>query len=407
MNPNKANILYKNRKLKIAYILGCFPDDTPTFIFNEMVGLDHLRLDITIFSIHKSDNKKNHLDYKAWLPKTIYADPLYSSGIILSHLYFLFLEPSVYFKLLFQYKEFGGKRAFWEGVYFSRVIKKMGIKHVHAHFAWKTTDIARVIKKLTNIPYSFTAHQSDIHRKVERLVEKLNEARFVITCTRGNKEFIGKKYGKEIEKKTYAIYHGINLDLFNPIKINAAKEYDIMSVGNLIEVKGFKYLIEACRILNKKGILNNSIIVGEGEDKDNLQKRIDQYGLKEKLKILNRVPQYELAKLYGKAKVFVLPVIVIDGAPHGIPNVIPEAMATCTPVVATNVPHIPELIEHEKDGLLVSGKNPQALASSIENLLFNEKLRKKLGENGREKIVRNFYSKRCIQELASIFDSRI
>ena len=386
---------------KIAYILGNYPGKIETFVLNEMKELGRMGFNIYVCPIHHVPmNDKSKAE---WGLNAIYAEPFNLPWIILAHLSFMLFKPMLYLKCLLKHRSYGGKRVFLKSVYFAWVIQKLGIKHIHAHFGWTATDSARVIKRLTPVPYSFTAHQSDIHRKVERLEEKLKEARFVITCTRGNKEFISNKYGKEIGEKTHAVYHGVDLDLFSPKIIDADKELDIISVGNLFRVKGFCYLIEACWILSKKGILNSCIVVGEGEERHNLQEMIDGYDLKGKVKILKKVPQYELAKLYAKARVFVLPITVINGAPHGIPNVIAEAMAMGLPVVSSNVPNISELIEHDKDGILVREKDPEAIAEAIEKLLLDKKVREDLGKNARTKIEDKFNTKEHIHKIATLF----
>jgi len=309
--------------------------------------------------------------------------------------------------LLFNYNNYGGRKSFWEGIYFSRRIKQLGIEHIHAHFAWKAADIAIIIKRFTNIPYSLTAHQSDIHRTPERLYEKLSEAKFVLTCTKGNKEYIIENYGKKIGGKTFCVYHGVNVENFMPKEGKDEKPVDILCIGNLIKVKGFEYLIEACAILNANGLFEKCLIVGKGEEKNNLESLIEERRLEYKIEIKAPVPYDDVVNLYKMSKLFVLPVTVINGAPHGIPNVLMEAMAMEIPVVTTGIPHIPELIEHKKNGILLMDKDPQAIAEAIDKLLNDDEERIRLGENARQKIVKEFDSKIHITHLVSLFRSKL
>lgn len=397
----KCTMIQKRSKC-IAYILGSFPGGNPPFIINEVKALQSKGVDIIVCPIHR--RSLSGRDANADGIKAIYADPIFSHTIIAAHFYYLFRKPGTYFKLLLNNKMFGGKKIFWEGVYYAMTIKKMGIRHVHAHFAWNATDCARIINKLTNIPFSFTAHQSDIHRYPERLGDKLEEAKFILTCTKGNKEYLAAKYGDNIGSKTHAVYHGIEMSKFIPEE-NANKSIDILSIGGLIKCKGFEYLIKACGLLMIKNsyLCKKCVIVGNGEEKGSLISLIRDLDLENNVEILDPVSYEEVAKLYRKAKIFVLPVTIIDGAPHGIPNVLAEAMAVGLPVIATNVPHIPELIENNINGLLIADKDPRGLADAIEELLSSEGLRSRLGEEARKKIINDFDSKKHAQTMVDLF----
>ncbi len=386
---------------KIAYILGSFPGGEPPFIINEIKGLIKEGLDILVFPVHKVNVGDREVDCSGI--KAIYADPMFSPKIIMAHLYFIFRRPLEYFKLLIKNKEFAGKKVFWEGVYYARVIKSLKIKHIHAHFAWAATDMARIISQLTAIPFSLTAHQSDIHRLPKELGVKLDEAKFILTCTQGNKEYLGNTYQKGIGLKTFNVYHGIDVRGFIPLAEKRCRDIDILSIGNLIEVKGFRYLIEACASLKGCKLFKKCVIVGNGEERRNLESLIDRLGLKDNIAIQDPVSYSKITDFYQRAKIFALPVTVVNGAPHGIPNVLAEAMAMELTVVTTDVPHIPELIENGKDGILIPDKSPEKLAESIERLLSNEELRFRLGVNAREKITKDFDAQKHIRKIADFF----
>lgn len=401
LNRKRCNI--HNKKIKIGYILSSFPGNTETFVLNEIVGLSRLGLDITIFSIHKSVTNRNLFDYKRFLSKTIYADSYFSLPMVLSHLYYLFRRPSVYLKLLLNYKAYGGKKAFWEGVYFSRVIIQLGIKHVHAHFAWKATDVARLISSLTNIPFSFTAHAREIYVTADHFKNKLKEAKFLITCVKQNKKFIVHRFGEELTDKIHVVYHGVDLEIFSPLD-TAYKTVDVLSIGNFVEKKGHRYLLEACRILEKRGLSLKCLIIGEGPEKERLLDIIRNLDLGGSVEIEGKRPQAELPSVYARSKVFVLPSFIANsGDRDGIPNVLVEAMAMGLPVISSDVPNISELIEHGRDGILVREKDPESLADTIEELLNDSNKCAVIGGMARKKIEKEFNARDHIQNIAEIF----
>ncbi len=388
---------------KIAYILGGFPQDTPTFIYHEIEGLAKLGIDLRIVSLHPMGVNENHLDYKKWLPKTCYAGSLNFISMFYCHVHFAFTKPMQYINLFAHYRAFGGKRVCWVAPHVAYYIKKERVGHMHAHFAWSAADLARAVTKLTGIRYSMTAHQSDIHRLPERLEEKMCEAAKVFTCTKGNAEFLLKEYPESVTGKIEKIFHGVDLNQFSPLLNNKNRDIDIISVGNLIEVKGFIYLVQALIHLASRGLKPRCLIVGDGPEKKRLLKSIEKGGLQDNVTIIGKMPQAKLAALYSKSRMFVLPCVEINGAPHGIPNVLTEAMAMGLPVVSADVPHIPELIENGKDGILVSDKDPEALAGAIQMILTNREKRTAIGKSARKKIERKFNAHAHIQTIAEIF----
>jgi len=386
---------------KIAYILGSFAGGNPPFIINEIKGLQKENVDIVVFPVHK--RALSGRDANTDGIKAIYADPMFSPRVIAAHFYYFFRKPGTYLKLLLRNKVFGGKKIFWEGVYYARVIKQMGIRHIHAHFVWNAADCARLINRLTNIPFSVSVHANDIYCATERLEEKLTEAEFIITCVRNNKTYIGEKFGQLIEQKIHAIYHGVDMERFTP-RVMAKQDIDILSIANLVEKKGHRYLIEACGLLKNEGVRFKCSIIGEGPQKNELLSMIKERELVEYVQILNEYRHEELLPVYSKSKIFVLPsVITNNGDRDGIPNVLAEAMAMGLTVISTDLPNITELIENNKNGRLVADKNPRGLADAIEEILSNEDLRSRLGEEARIKIISDFDAKKHVQKIANLF----
>jgi len=388
---------------KVAYILGNYPGKIETFVLSEMKALKRMGFDIYVCPL-------NHIPLNGQVKgefNAIYAEPFNLSGIALSHLYFMLFKTVPYLKCLLRHRSYGGKRVFLKSTYFALAIKKLGIRHIHAHFGWTAADSARMICRLTDIPFSFTAHAADIYYLPDNLEAKLREAKFVMTCVRNNKAYISRAFGQTAGRKTEVVYHGVDMETFRPLRDAGGKVVDVLSIGNLVEKKGHRYLIEACGILKRKGVSLKCLIVGEGPEKERLVNIIKDMEIEDSVIIEGRRPQAELPVLYAKSKVFVLPSIITgDGDTDGIPNVLAEAMAMGLPVVSCDVPNISELIEHGKDGILVRERDAEALAGSIENLLLNEGMRENLGKNAREKIEKAFDAKEHIQKVASMLFGR-
>jgi len=382
----------------IAYILRVFPGEPP-FIMNEVNGIRDLGVNVIIFTVN---NNKNKIVDPSWDKEIFNVFNYLSLDVIRAHIFHILKRPYKYIQLILQCNKMGGWQVFWKAIYYSYIARIHNIQHIHAHFAWDAADMAMMMSTISGISFSFTAHQSDIHRDPIRLKEKIDKAKYVLTCTNGNRDYLSAKYGNK--NKIYAIYHGVDRDMFS-VNMNAdSKDIDIISVGRLIKVKGFDYLIEACARLKLSGLLNKCVIVGDGEEMNNLSGLVKQYGLEDKIELKGAVPYKEIIILYQRAKIFALTATVIDGAPHGIPNVIAEGMAMGLPVIAFDVPHINELIENGINGILVPDKNIDELVKSIKELLNNNEERKRLGSKAINKVSKCFDLKEQNRKILDLFN---
>ncbi len=216
------------------------------------------------------------------------------------------------------------------------------------------------------------------------------------------------------KKKLKLIYNGIDalkieflpkdearLKLFK----NLSKKYGeifqidfiIGTIANLYPTKGLEYLIEAARIL--KSIIHDSkfiiLIIGDGQERSNLESRIKNYGLEDRIILLGQIPE---AFKYSKAfDIFVLPSIK-----EGFPWVILEAMAAKLPVIATRVGGIPEIIEGGKNGILVESKNPQQLAETIKYLIENERIRQELAIQAHQTVLFKFPVEKMVSQIEKL-----
>ena len=118
---------------------------------------------------------------------------------------------------------------------------------------------------------------------------------------------------------------------------------------------------------------------------------IARYGLTDSVELTGALPQAEVRKSLYSASIFALPsVVTTTGDRDGIPVSLMEAMAAGTPSVSTRVSGIPELIDHEREGLLVPERDAPALARALVRLLDDPKLGERLAVAARAKVEREF-----------------
>ncbi|MDP2709131.1 MAG: glycosyltransferase family 4 protein [bacterium] len=195
-------------------------------------------------------------------------------------------------------------------------------------------------------------------------------------------------YGKEEAKKIILRVTGCELRVASLL---------IGSIGNLYPTKGFKYLIEAANILiNEKKLLAAFIIIGEGAERKKLEQLIAGYKLKNNFILAGRIDQP--AKLLPAFDLY-----ACSSVKEGFPYSVLEAMQAGLPIVSTNAGGIPEMIEHEKTGLLSKPADAKALAENIKLLINNKNLRAELAAPAREKAKTEFSLKKMAEAVKKVY----
>src|SRR5437870_10034481 len=177
------------------------------------------------------------------------------------------------------------------------------------------------------------------------------EAAFVVTVSDYSRELLVHKC-PDAAGKIYRIYNGIDLRKFQPGPPRSpALRPRILSIGRLIEFKGFRELIAACAELKKRGIQFECEIIGDGPLLGALQNAIAAAGLDGIVRLPGALPQEEVVCRLADCDVFALACIVDrEGASDILPTVILEAMASARPIVSTRLAAVPERSEERRVG---------------------------------------------------------
>ncbi|MBN1546061.1 MAG: glycosyltransferase family 4 protein [Syntrophaceae bacterium] len=171
--------------------------------------------------------------------------------------------------------------------------------------------------------------------------------------------------------KIRVIPNGVDTTRFYPLPKDEARrqlgiQYPgkvIVSIGSLIPRKGFHIILDAIPLLRRVGIDPHLYIIGEGPFRSELEQKIKNLGISDRVTLKGERPNEELRIWYGAADVFCL-----ASSREGWANVIMESLACGTPVVATNVWGAPEIITSEKVGTLVE-RTPESIAAGLQQAL--------------------------------------
>lgn len=441
LNPPSLKGIPEVQGLKVAYMMSRFPKLTETFILYEMLALEDLGIQVEIYPLMRARKtithpeggslwKKMfdlvslpqgelvmHPEAKPMVDRANY-QPFLSWSILQSQLRALIQKPRKYLGTLITLIRsnwgswnflIGGLAIFPKSVYFAEQMKSEGVQHIHAHFANHPAAAAYIIHRIADIPFSFTAHGADLQVDQHMLVEKVEEALFAVTISQFNKEFILDKCGEQYNEKVIVVHCGVDTSIFLPAsrshKTDTSQVLNILCVGTMYEVKGHRYLIEACRLLNERGIDFRCHLVGDGPDREKLVRQVDKFRLSDKVIFHGQRTRQEIVGMLQSAHIFSLPSVPTnEGRREGIPVVLMEAMSCGIPVVASAISGIPELIDSEENGILVPPRDAQSLANAFERLYLDPNLRKNLGDAAREKVLREFDLHKNAAALSQFFN---
>jgi glycosyltransferase involved in cell wall biosynthesis len=296
-----------------------------------------------------------------------------------------------------------------------RLLAAPDVAHLHAHFAHGTTTVAWHAATITGLPFSFTGHARDIYAPELNphgwLRRKLLAARFAVTCTEANRRHL-ERIAPEADVRL--VYHGLNADFARLVAASngtlARRDgtLRVLGVGRLVAKKGFDLLVEACAVLERRGVPFEALIVGQ-DDKhgDEVRRAIARFDLDERVRLPGPMGQADLLREYRRAGALCMPCRVLANDRDGIPNVLVEAMAAGLPVVATAVSGIPELVTDEVNGLLVPPEDPEALADALVRIHRDPELAGRLADAARETVRERFDGDRLARRLAGLFEEAV
>lgn len=259
--------------------------------------------------------------------------------------------------------------------------------HVLAYWGNYAGTCAYVFHRLIDrpIPFSIWLHAgTDLYRTQAFLRQKVSYADNIITCCEFNRQFLYGLYPDAqaaLADKVYVTYHGLELATF-PFEPDGRPARRIIAVGRLSRHKGFDYLLRAVHELHRRGTPVEAELIGDGSELGALQALARELGIAEHVVFRGYLPFSQVKEAMSRATLLVHP---SDGLGDGLPNVLREAMALGTPVIASDVAGIPEALDDGRCGVLVPPRDVGALADAIGSLLTDDERRRRFARLGRRR----------------------
>jgi glycosyltransferase involved in cell wall biosynthesis len=208
------------------------------------------------------------------------------------------------------------------------------------------------------------------------------------------------------KEKLELIPFGVDTNFFRPIKVQKDTEiFQILSVGYLIERKGFLYLIKAIKDVLECHINVKLTIVGSGPMEMQIRNLIKELKLGEYIQIISNISDEKLLEIYNSSDLFVLSSIVdSQGNTEGLGVVLLEAMACGLPVIGSDTGGIPDIIINGETGLLVPEKDIFQLSRAIIELIENKDLKENISVKGYKMVKEKFSWEKIAKEYIKIYN---
>lgn len=302
-------------------------------------------------------------------------------------------------------------KGIWQGFKFAQLLKREQIGAlITYHFGsdiWgtifgKMAGVSRIVSNRRDMGFWRNVKHVYVYKIINRWVDK------IVVVSKAIKDIVMREECVK-DEKIKVIYNGINLERFEGHdseekclqELNLSDDAKVIGcVGNLREVKGHKYLIDAAKMVVDEKVNTHFVLIGRGDLQDALQEQINQLGLQKNVHLLGS--RTDVPKLIKAMDICVLPSLS-----EGLSNTLLEYMACGKPIVATKVGGNPEVILDGTNGLLVNKESSKELADQLLFLLNDQNECQRLGVKAKEDVKKRFNIQAMVEQYENLLNSEI
>ncbi len=393
--------------LHVGYVLKQYPRLSETFILSEILGVEGIGSDVTVFSLRPPTEGRFHPEL-ASVKADVHYSPAPEKAAFLDAVRSL---PNLRIERLADVLAFVDRlpadrraRLVFDAIAVANQARISGVDHLHAHFLTVAAHTAHLVHLLTDIPYTVTAHAKDIYRhgvNWEIAARVGSHAAAVITVCDANLSYLQARLdgsGTRLER----VYNGLGPQP-DPTELEARTDGLILGVGRLVEKKGFDVLLDAFATIATTRPEAHCVLVGDGDCRSTLEAQAHRLGIADRVTFTGAQPQQIVADWLRRAHVMVAPCRVgEDGNQDALPTVLLEALGAGLPAVSTPVAGITEIIEHDREGLIVATDDVAATAGAITTLLDSSDRWRAMSVAGPRKLASRFDRDQTIRQLLDV-----
>ena len=400
----------KPRRPRLAYLFSRYPVISQTFVDNEILGLEAAGWDVIICALHPPRDGLRHPRLSGLRAPILHAPPPEMRKGIESDLIARGRWPK---KFIADHARVFGEETRPElscrnAAHFAELLPRLGVDHVHLHFANRATHAALMLKEMAGMPFSFTPQAQDFLVDIsspELLGEMCRQAEFVVVaCDWASDELI--KLVPGVSGKVKRIYNGIDPTPYpHAHPAPGGGVLKIASVGRLIEFKGFHHLIAAIALVRARGVTVQLDLMGDGPWRERLENQVKELGLSGQVVFHGSVKIDQMRECYARVDAFVLACIEdAKGAMDVFPTVITEAMLSWLPVVSCRIAGVPEQVIEGATGFVTEPADEKGLAEALYRLATEPGLAAHMGAAGHQRAMDLFAIDKTLPMLEAELD---
>ena len=298
---------------------------------------------------------------------------------------------------------------------FARLLSVVRQKHrhkpfdlIHAHAPLPCGHAAALLSRELGVPFVVSVHGLDAYSSVQvrghagRWCRRIStmvyrSASRVICISQHVRDHVLDGTGNSSSMSV--IYNGVDPSVFLPADDDQACNPVILSIGNLIPIKGHDLLLRSVVRLKTKYPGLSCEVVGDGPERAGLLALASALKITDSVRFLGRQNRASVARLLQRCTIFALP-----SRYEGLGCVYLEAMSAGKPVIGCRGQGIAEIIQHGVNGYLVGSDDPQELVTAISDLLANEALRKRIGDAARQTVLQGLTLAHQAERLTRVYE---
>ncbi|MEQ9459388.1 MAG: glycosyltransferase [Phycisphaeraceae bacterium] len=395
--------------MRIAYVVNQYPKVSHSFIRREIAALESLGHEVDRYSIRATEGLVDAADL-AEAEKTRVL--LRGLGPLLAAVTWCKLtRPARWVSASFAAWKLGrrSERGLLRHlVYLMEAARLMAdlaqrpVDHVHAHFGTNSAAVAMLARRLGGPTWSFTVHGPEEFDKVPAigLGMKMEEADAVVAISSFGRSQLMRWMPAGRWDRIAEVHCGLDAMFLETEPTPIPDTPRLVCVGRLCEQKGQLLLLEAVARARSAGRTVALVLAGDGEMREEIERRIDELGLRDVVTITGWVDASRVRQEIETSLALVLPSFA-----EGLPVVLMEAMALGRPVLSTYVAGIPELVRDPENGVLVPAGDVEALTRGIERLVDTDRTTlTEMGAKGRALVLDRHSAVTEARKLVEVFE---
>jgi colanic acid/amylovoran biosynthesis glycosyltransferase len=396
--------------MTIAYLVPTYPMPSLTFIRGEIAALEAQGLKIERFSLRMFTGELADAADRIEQQKTCSILKVGTLGLCRALVLEVVTQPRRWFRAAALAVAAGLRSErglirhlayLAEACVLRQRLTRSAAQHLHVHFGTNSSDVALLCRILGGPPYSITFHgpeEFDAPRPFG-LQHKIRHAAFVVAVSQFTRSQLYRWCSSDDWPKIHVVHCGLDETFLSAPPLFSPDGRRFVNVGRLSEQKGQLLLIEAAAMLQEQGHDFELVIVGDGPLRGAIERRIDQLGLRKRVRVTGFLSNHGVRQELLAACALVLPSFA-----EGLPVAIMEALALHRPVISTYVAGIPELVQPGVNGWLIPAGAIEPLVDVMAEVLTADPAElERMGRAGAARVGEQHNISTQAETLASLF----